>query len=129
MRLADLKYLLVREEAEGEGGAIVGFASFMPTVEDGRDVLYVYEIHLAAALRGSGLGRRLMGLVEQCAREIKGVEMVLLTSFTRNRAARAFYERLGYGRDEYSPLPRELRDGTRVEPGYVIMSKAVERGR
>jgi GNAT superfamily N-acetyltransferase len=124
MRLSELKYLLVREAAAGDG-VIAGFASFMPTVEDGREVVYVYEIHLGETLRGSGLGRRLMGVVEHCAREM-GVERVMLTSFTRNRAARRFYERLGYGRDEFSPMPKELRDGTRVEPGYVIMSKAVE---
>jgi len=30
---------------------------------------------------------------------------------------------LGYGIDEYSPLPRKLRTGTIKEPDYHILSK------
>jgi hypothetical protein len=47
MRLLDLKYFLVKRNDQLEG-----FVSFMPTHEDGYRVIYCYEIHLAAALRG-----------------------------------------------------------------------------
>lgn len=125
MRLLDLKYLLVRAGADAH---IAGFASFMPTVEDGVQVLYVYEIHLAPALRGRGVGARLMAAVEGAARRMGGVRKVMLTCFVRNARARAFYEGLGYARDPFSPEPRVLRDGRVVEEGYVILSKEVEGG-
>ncbi|KAM3069152.1 hypothetical protein ACMFMG_010675 [Clarireedia jacksonii] len=35
-----------------EEGEPLGFASFMPTYEDGKKVLYIYEIHLEEELRG-----------------------------------------------------------------------------
>ena len=39
-----------------------------------------------------------------------------------------FYERLGYEKDEFSPEPRVLRNGTVVEIDYVILSKGARRG-
>ena len=50
---------------------------------------------------------------------------VMLTVFTRNERAVAFYAKLGYTKDEYSPPPRVLRNGTVVESEYVILSKAI----
>jgi hypothetical protein len=47
MRLLDMKYLLVIHKNE-----IQGFCSFMPTYEDGRFVIYCYEIHLQSRLQG-----------------------------------------------------------------------------
>ena len=53
MRLLELKYLLVRSAEVSDGketekpGNIEAFVSFMPTIEDEQEVLYVYEIHLA----------------------------------------------------------------------------------
>ena len=53
----------------------------------------------------------------------------MLTCFLSNRRALAFYERLGFGRDAVSPLPKALRSGETHVPDYVIMSKAVTRPR
>ncbi|KFY41126.1 hypothetical protein V494_03189 [Pseudogymnoascus sp. VKM F-4513 (FW-928)] len=134
MRLLELKYLLVRSTKSrdggegGKGGDIEAFVSFMPTIEDEQEVLYVYEIHLAPSMRRSGLGRRLMMLVEGVAGRI-GVEKVMLSCFTRNAIAKGFYEGIGYEKDEYSPLPRVLRDGREVEEAYVILSKRVDRAK
>ncbi|OBT60394.1 hypothetical protein VE03_10075 [Pseudogymnoascus sp. 23342-1-I1] len=131
MRLLELKYLLVRSakprdrEDKEKAGGIEGFVSFMPTIEDELEVLYLYEIHLAPSLRRSGLGRQLMKFVEGVAHRI-GVEKVMLTCFTRNSIAKGFYEGIGYEKDEYSPLPRVLRDGREVEEAYVILSKRIE---
>lgn len=130
MRLLELKYLLVRSAEVSDGketekpGNIEAFVSFMPTIEDEQEVLYVYEIHLAPTLRRSGLGRQLMMHVEGVAGKI-GVEKVMLSCFTRNAIAKGFYEAIGYEKDEYSPLPRVLRDGREVEEAYVILSKRV----
>ena len=98
------------------------FASFMLTYEDGEEVVYLYEIHLGEELRGSGLGRYLMDLVENVGRKA-GMGKCMLTVFMSNEAARKFYERLGYDVDEFSPGPRRLRNGVVKEADYVILSK------
>ena len=64
-----------------------------------------------------------MSLFEDTGRRI-GLEKGMLTVFKANTAALAFYERLGYGVDEFSPEPRELRNGTVKEPDYLILSKS-----
>lgn len=69
----------------------------------------------------------LMGLLEIIAWNIADAEKVMLTCFVRNRNALAFYRRLGYETDEYSPPPKILRNGTRVASDYVIMSKPIGR--
>lgn len=48
MKLLDLKYFLLKNPE----GPVEGFCSFMPTVEDGYAVIYIYEIHLGVALQG-----------------------------------------------------------------------------
>ena len=100
MKLLDLKYLLVRgSSSPSPSDPVIGFLSFMPTYEDEVSCCYIYEIHLVPELRGSGLGRHLVGMVEAVARNV-GAEKVMLTCFVRNRGARAFYEQLGFEVEE-----------------------------
>ncbi|EED18855.1 GNAT family acetyltransferase Nat4, putative [Talaromyces stipitatus ATCC 10500] len=102
---------------------VLGFLSFMTTYEDGKKVLYCYEIHIHPSLQGQGIGRHLMSLFEETGRRI-GLEKGMLTVFRANSPAVGFYSRLGYTVDEYSPGPRKLRNGTVKEPDYLILSKA-----
>lgn len=155
MKLPDMKYLIVRGGAghsgkgEGEGGEtprdistkaadepgsvrdpgtasnVLGFLSFMVTYEDGKEVVYCYEIHLAPMARGRGLGMLLMRRMEEIGRLV-GVEKVMLTVFKSNATARRFYERGGYEVDEYSPRPRRLRNGAMKEFDYLILSKRLK---
>lgn len=152
MRLPDLKYLLLvgqpREELEepketskdhrnaneprnvnhSQGpshGEIRGFFSFMPTYEDGQAVFYIYEIHLEPKLQGSGLGYVLMDIAESISKNVKGLEMIMLTVFRSNGRARKFYERLGWKMDENSPEWVELRQGRRRHCDYLILSKSL----
>ncbi|CAG8228516.1 unnamed protein product [Penicillium salamii] len=120
MKLPDMKYMIVRGS-----GRVNGFLSFMVTYEDGKEVVYCYEIHLAGDMRGRGLGGMLMGRMEGVGRAV-GVEKAMLTVFKSNGVANRFYERLGYGVDEYSPGPRRLRNGTVKEPDYLILSKGLK---
>ncbi|KAJ5206951.1 hypothetical protein N7491_002418 [Penicillium cf. griseofulvum] len=101
---------------------VAGFLSFMVTYEDGKEVVYCYEIHLSPAARGRGVGRLLMGQMERIGRAV-GLEKAMLTVFKSNGIARRFYERLGYEVDEYSPRPRKLRNGTIKDVDYLILSK------
>jgi N-alpha-acetyltransferase 40 len=71
----------------------------------------------------TGLGTVLMKLLEEIAMRIPGTEKVMLTCFTSNVRGVKFYEKLGYAKDEFSPPPKVLRNGTKVEAEYVILSK------
>lgn len=122
-----MKYLILRgpsDAADGPGSrsVILGFLSFMVTYEDGKEVVYCYEIHLSENARGKGLGKLLMGKMEDIGRRV-GLEKAMLTVFKSNEMAREFYQRNGYVLDEYSPKPRRLRNGTVKEFGYEILSK------
>ncbi|MCJ1379876.1 hypothetical protein MMC17_002979 [Xylographa soralifera] len=121
MRLPDLRYFLVKRTPDGQPE---GFLSFMLTYEDGKEVIYVYEVHFAKTLRKGGLGKVLMGLVEEVGRKV-GVEKAMLTVFVTNEGARRFYERLEYDVDEFSPGERKLRRGIVIVPDYVILSKSL----
>ncbi|EPS30643.1 hypothetical protein PDE_05595 [Penicillium oxalicum 114-2] len=146
MRLPEMKYLILRRRPELPGSSslqpsressnevqvvkegtrdkrrILGFLSCMVTYEDGKKVMYCYEIHLAAEARGRGLGALLMQRMEEIGRRI-GLEKSMLTVFRSNTTARKFYEKGGYEVDEYSPEPRRLRNGTVKESDYLILSK------
>ncbi|KAJ5543273.1 hypothetical protein N7535_005701 [Penicillium sp. DV-2018c] len=112
----------VVQASDGGSPNVLGFLSFMVTYEDGKEVVYCYEIHLSPAARGRGLGRVLMDWMESIGRAV-GLEKAMLTVFKSNNVARRFYERLGYEVDEFSPRPRRLRNGTIKEYGYLILSK------
>jgi ribosomal protein S18 acetylase RimI-like enzyme len=148
MKLPDMKYLILRDGAghasdasqhedpaeadkpsapagPGNKTDVLGFLSFMVTYEDGKDVVYCYEIHLSPRARGRGLGVLLMTRMEEIGRLV-GVEKAMLTVFKANATARRFYEKGGYEVDEYSPQPRRLRNGTIKEFDYLILSKRLK---
>jgi ribosomal protein S18 acetylase RimI-like enzyme len=100
--------------AEGPDGAAVGLALYYFTYSTwtGRSKLYVEDLYVDAALRGSGLGRRLMAALARTALDA-GAERLDLSVKTDN-AARAFYERLGLTRSgtwlPYAVGGSDLRD-------------------
>ena len=124
------------------GGEPVAFCHFRFDVELGDAVLYLYEMHVEAAWRGAGLGRRMMAALRRIAREA-GMDRVLLTvrapslarlspslprslthslasaaqAFVANAGARAFYARIGFGVDRTCPSKHG-----RPECKYRIMS-------
>ncbi|KAK4862483.1 hypothetical protein LT330_002616 [Penicillium expansum] len=104
---------------------VLGFLSFMVTYEDGKEVVYCYEIHLSPKARGRGVGNLLMSQMEGIGRAV-GLEKSMLTVFKSNEIARRFYDRLGYEVDEYSPQPRMLRNGTVKDVDYLILSKMLK---
>jgi len=103
---------------------ILGFLSFMHTYESGMPVLYVYEIHLRDSVRGIGLGRHLLRIVEEVAASSK-MRKVMLTVFVSNTHAIDMYKRCGWEVDEDSPAPKVMRSGVVKECDYLIMSKIV----
>ena len=131
MELLDLRYLLVKKALPAGASMamdvpVEGFLSFMLTYEDGFEVVYCYEVHVQLHLRGLGVGTRLMDKMEEVGRKV-GVEKAMLTVFRENKAALNLYQRLGYSEDDFSPRPRELRNGVMKSPTYVILSKNLKR--
>ncbi|KAK6434297.1 hypothetical protein LTR95_009517 [Oleoguttula sp. CCFEE 5521] len=133
----DMRYFLVRRQdasptIEKQGKtridtSIEGFLSFqichdsVPLVT----VLYIYEIHLSASLRGLGMGAHLMQLAEDIAAKVQ-VEKVMLTVFVSNSKALGFYRSRGYVVDACSPGDRRTRNKI-VRMDHFIMSKIVKR--
>ena len=129
MMYPDMKYILFVEGPANPQESLTvpvmqGFISFMVTYEDGMEVMYVYEVHLRPAWQGKSIGQMLMKVVEYIGRKA-GLSKIMLTVFKSNHKAIAFYNRLGYREDEFSPQPRQLRNGTVIESAYVILSKAL----
>ncbi|GAB1317366.1 hypothetical protein MFIFM68171_07576 [Madurella fahalii] len=122
MRSPELRYILVKEK---DTQAIRGFTSLMPTYEEGEPVIYCYEIHLQSELQGTGLGSLLMSFHSAVAANLPPVTKVMLTCFLSNQRGLAFYEKLGFEKDDISPGPRRLRYGKTFTPDYVIMSKMI----
>ncbi|OIW28106.1 acyl-CoA N-acyltransferase [Coniochaeta ligniaria NRRL 30616] len=123
MRSPDLRYILVKDE----NGCLAGFTSLMPTWEEGQPVVYCYEIHLKPHLQRTGLGRLLMGFLCTVAKNIPPVDKVMLTCFLSNERGLDFYGKLGFQKDEISPVPRKLRFGKTFTPDYAILSKPISR--
>ncbi|KAK4641870.1 N alpha-acetyl-transferase [Podospora bellae-mahoneyi] len=121
MRSPELRYVLVKEEETGE---LRGFTSLMPTYEEGEPVVYCYEVHLKPDLQGTGLGSLLMSFLTAVAVNLPPITKVMLTCFLSNARGLAFYRKLGFERDNISPVPRILR-GKVIEPDYLIMSKRI----
>jgi len=117
-----MRYLLIRSPDKDE---VLAFTSFMLTPEDDNPVIYIYEIHLSAALHGSGIGKRLMQIVEDAGRMV-GVKMCMLTVFSSNERAETFYRRLGYTEDASSAKARVLRHGKIKKPEFWILSKSLD---
>lgn len=131
MKLLDMRYILVRKHStessaeHKEGSDVEGFLSFMVTYEDGVEVIYCYEIHLAPSIRNKGMGKRLIALYEGIGRKV-GLKKAMLTVFRSNQITLRFYEKLGYAEDEFSPRPKRLRNGVVKEPDYLILSKSLQ---
>ena len=130
MKLLDMKYLLLRpfhhrSSSVGVRLSVEAFLSFMVTMEDGCFVVYIYEIHLSRKLQGQSVGTRMMEVVEGAGKRA-GCQKAMLTVWRSNKGARRFYERLGWGEDEFSPGPRKMRGGRVMECEYVIMSKELQ---
>jgi ribosomal protein S18 acetylase RimI-like enzyme len=60
-----------------------------------RTSAYIEELAVAGGHRRVGIGRRLVGAVEEWGSS-RGCELVMLDTGTRNVGARRFYDRIGF---------------------------------
>jgi len=135
MRDPLMKYLVLRKrELQPElvvntaSKDVIGFVSFMLTEEDDLEVIYCYEIHVDEQVRGRGLGRTLMQLMEAVGAAVP-VEKAMLTVFASNAKGKAFHESLGYEYYDEEPAPPRKKLRTRTTetlgPSYYIMAKDI----
>ena len=102
----DARFVLVRG---GDGsGSIQAFAHFRFDPDDevhaSRAVLYVRELQVAEPFRSSGLGARIMNLLQRVAGKFE-LDCVMLTVFKSNARALSFYmEKLEYSIDAGDPV-------------------------
>ena len=78
-----------------DGGRVVGGVWLARRTSTGRDLAWVYDLHVDPDARGRGVARQLMLAAQDRAREL-GAAAVGLNVFGPNLAARRLYESLGY---------------------------------
>jgi ribosomal protein S18 acetylase RimI-like enzyme len=77
------------------GGARAGVLMWAPQERYGRRFAWLYQIEVDPALRGRGIGRRAMELLEEEVRA-RGLARLELNVFGGNQVARRLYGTLGF---------------------------------
>jgi ribosomal protein S18 acetylase RimI-like enzyme len=100
-----LKARLENDEAvvfiADRGGEGLGFTLLYPTFASlhARRIFVLYDLFVAPAARGTGLGRQLMNRARQHAEE-NGAASIVLSTAHSNVIGQTLYESLGYKRDD-----------------------------
>ena len=82
-------------------------------------VCYIYELQVISAWQSKGIGRKCVDAMKKITAAY-GLRKCILTCFTANTRAMAFYQRMGFGIDDSSPSQHD----TAVEC-YEILSTLV----
>ena len=82
---------------------------------------YVIAMFVAPESRGLGAGKALMQELIARARQIEGVEQLLLAVVTTNQAAYRLYRSLGF--EVYGTEPRALKSGVQYWDEYLMVLK------
>ena len=119
----DLRHYAAMVEAEGlswgayAGEALVGIALGEAHAWNG--ALWIWELHVAAAFRGQGIGR---ALVERLAAEgrARGLRVLVCEAQNTNAPAIAFYRRVGFELDGIDLSYYANDDVTRGEVAFFM---------
>ncbi|CAI6366046.1 unnamed protein product [Macrosiphum euphorbiae] len=95
----DSRYILVQHSSNN---SIAAFVHFRFDIENLIEVLYLYEIQIDKDVRGKGLGRYLMSLLETIAFHYK-MKRIVLTVLKSEEDVVKFYFSLQYEIESYSP--------------------------
>jgi ribosomal protein S18 acetylase RimI-like enzyme len=103
-----------------EEGRLVGMVAYYH--EEGikvRHKSYVISMYVASESRGLGAGNALMQTLISHARQIEGIEQLLLAVVTTNQAAYQLYRSLGF--EVYGTEPRALKAGEQYWDEYLMV--------
>lgn len=92
---ADPAHLLLVADLDGRPVGLLHLTFLQHLTHHGGLRAHVEGVRVAAEMRGSGLGSRMMAHVEELARS-RGARMVQLMTDVRREDARRFYERCGF---------------------------------
>ena len=95
----------------------LGFVNFRFDMDEGYDVVYLYEVQVDPEAQRKGIGSLLVRIAESVAKE-NSITKVVLTSHRNNLSSQRFFrEKLGYTDDESSPTTEPVN--------YDILSKYI----
>ena len=98
-----------------EGGEVVGVCALKRDADGGWELT---KMAVDREVRGRGIGRELMDVVEGYARDELGVERIYLISNTVHAAAIRLYRRSGWVVTFEGPHPRYARANIGMEKGF-----------
>ena len=99
------------------GECHLGFVNFRFDMDEGYDVVYLYEVQVDPQAQRKGIGSLLVEVVERIAFE-NNITKVVLTSHRKNTVSQKFFrEKLDYTEDESSPTSEAVN--------YDILSKYI----
>eukprot|EP01119_Soliformovum_irregulare_P009538 TRINITY_DN2294_c0_g1_i1.p1 TRINITY_DN2294_c0_g1~~TRINITY_DN2294_c0_g1_i1.p1 ORF type:complete len:146 (-),score=50.62 TRINITY_DN2294_c0_g1_i1:17-454(-) len=121
LKAENARYIIIHEK---ESRRPMGFVHFQFSMEESmdrpdRETLYCWEIQLEEDVRGKGLGKFLMQLLELIGRK-QEMQCIMLTCPKSNPRAIQFYKsKLGFTLDPISPTEMDAHHVT-----YEILSKS-----
>ncbi|XP_065058472.1 N-alpha-acetyltransferase 40-like [Rhopilema esculentum] len=117
----DKAWYIIAKDAEGK---IVGISHFRFDLDFDDPVLYCYEIQLEEQVRGKGLGKFMLQILELMGFRAK-MSKVMVTVFKDNKEAVNFFNNLKYVVDETSPRYYDPMHPDDYD--YEILSKSLIR--
>lgn len=104
-----------------EDGSLVGIVRFMQDTDlKSKHKGNIYGMYVASEVRGQGVGKALMTETIARAKDLDGVEQILLQVVSTNTSAKKLYESLGF--ETYGVEPRALKDNDRYfDEDFMIL--------
>ena len=104
-----------------DGEQLVGIGGFVRETAPKRlHIGSIWGVYVTSSLRGRGLGRRLLATMVERARDLPGLEHVLLSVTSENAAALALYRSLGF--EAWGTEPAALKvDGVDYDETHMLL--------
>ena len=101
---------------------LIGIGGFVrETAPKRQHIGSVWGVYVTASFRGHGLGRRLLATMIERARELQGLEHMLLSVTSENAAALSLYRALGF--TAWGTEPAALKvDGVDYDEIHMMLS-------